>query len=195
MIFITLFVASLLSLLLGIVSAVPLQFARDDSFADLSEYLWTHNTIRLRYNAPMLTWSDELAAAAQHWADGCNFKHSDGALIDSPYGENIAAATGTFGIISAVESFAGDEDSYDPNSPSPTFTDFTQLIWKNTTSVGCAYNTQCSNIFPASSGKATIHVCLYNPPLLDTGKRRNDLRLINVNLIIMTTRVPATKSL
>jgi pathogenesis-related protein 1 len=155
MIFITLFLA----LLLTVVSAVPVQQARDDSFADISEYLWAHNSIRAQYNAPMLTWSDDLAAAAQSWADGCNFEHSDGALSDEPYGENIAAATGSFGIISAVESFAGDKD---PNPP--TFTDFTQLIWQNTTSVGCAYKTQCGNIFPASSGKATIHVCLYNPP-------------------------------
>jgi pathogenesis-related protein 1 len=160
MIFITIFIASFLSLLLH-VCAAPIQ-VRDISFADLSEYLWAHNTIRAEYSAAPLIWSDDLAAGAQEWADACNFKHTDGVLSEKPYGENLAAATGTFDVTSAVKSFMDGQDSYNPASP--TYSDFTQMVWQDTTSVGCAYNTQCSNIFPASAGKATLHVCLYNPP-------------------------------
>ncbi|KAJ3981733.1 CAP domain-containing protein [Lentinula detonsa] len=136
---------------------------RDDSYLDMTQYLSAHNTIRALHGASLLTWSEDLAAGAQTWADACNFKHSDGVLSEVPYGENLAAATGgEFDINAAVESFMGDEESYDPSSP--TFSDFTQIVWKNTTIVGCAYNTQCGNIFPTSSGMATLHVCLYNPP-------------------------------
>ncbi|GAW08618.1 CAP domain-containing protein [Lentinula edodes] len=136
--------------------------SRDDSYLDITQYLAAHNTIRAVHDAPLLIWSDDLAIGAQAWANACNFKHSDGVLSELPYGENMAAATGDFGINAAVESFMSDEDSYDPSSP--TFSDFTQIVWKNTTTVGCAYNTQCGNIFPSSSSMATLHVCLYNPP-------------------------------
>ncbi|KAF9056754.1 CAP domain-containing protein, partial [Rhodocollybia butyracea] len=121
-------------------------------------YLFAHNYIRFSHGAVPLIWSDDLASGAQQWADACQFQHSNGQLSELPYGENIAAATGTFGISAAVESFLN-QDSYDPLSP--TFSAFTQIVWKDTTSVGCAYNTQCANILP---GQATLHVCLYNPP-------------------------------
>ena len=103
MIFITIFISTILSLLLR-VCAAPIQ-ARDISFADLSEYLWAHNVIRAEYSAAPLIWSDDLAAGAQQWADACNFRHTDGVLSETPYGENIAAATGTFDVTSAVKSF------------------------------------------------------------------------------------------
>ncbi|KAJ4479223.1 CAP domain-containing protein [Lentinula aciculospora] len=137
--------------------------SRANSYLDITQYLTAHNTIRTLHDASPLTWSDDLAAGAQVWADACNFKHSDGVLSEIPYGENLAAATGSFSVNAAVESFMGDdEDTYDPSEP--TFSDFTQIVWKNTTTLGCAYNTQCGNIFPANPGKATLHVCLYNPP-------------------------------
>jgi pathogenesis-related protein 1 len=166
MIFIAIFIASFLAIFLQ-VCAAPVQSQpqrRGSSLTDfeISEYLLAHNQVRALYSAQALTWSDDLAAGASYWASQCKFEHSDGILSDLPYGENIAAATGNFGPASAVQSFLADEDSYNPDSP--TFSDFTQVVWQNTTSVACAYNTQCSNIFPASSGAATLHVCLYNPP-------------------------------
>jgi uncharacterized protein YkwD len=141
---------------------IPTSFARQDSsLTDITDYLYAHNSIRVLHSAALLTWDEDLAAGAQSWASACNFKHSDGVLSDAPYGENIAAATGDFGIVAAVQSFIADEDSYDPSSP--TFSDFTQVVWKDSTSLGCAYNTQCSGIFSGSE-PATLHVCLYNPP-------------------------------
>jgi pathogenesis-related protein 1 len=160
MIFITIFVVSILATFLQ-VCAAPLQ-SRDNSLVDISQYLAAHNVVRLRHSAAPLTWSNVLAEAAQSWADGCNFKHSDGVLSDMSYGENIAASEdNNFGPTSAVEAFLGnDEATY--NSASPSYTDFTQIVWQSTTRVGCAYNSHCGNIFPNS--QATLHVCLYNPP-------------------------------
>lgn len=48
------------------------------------------------------------------------------------------------------------------DAANPTFSGFTQAVWKNTTEVGCA-NNRCVNLFPERDGLATIHVCFYNP--------------------------------
>jgi len=167
MIFIT-YILSVLAMLLPFlqlkVQAAPILVgSRDDSLSltDISDYLFAHNSVRILHGAAPLVWDSDLAAGAQAWASACNFAHTDGVLSDEPYGENLAAATGDFGIFAAVQSFLADEDSYDPSSP--TFSDFTQAVWKDSTNLGCGYSTQCEGIFPGSTS-ATLHVCLYNPP-------------------------------
>jgi len=46
--------------------------------------LSAHNSFRASHGAPAMTWSNNLAAAAQSWANGCKFKHSGGTL--GPFG-------------------------------------------------------------------------------------------------------------
>jgi len=115
-----------------------------------------HNSIRAQHGASPLSWSDDLASSAQSWAEGCQFRHSDGAV--GPFGENLAAGTGSFTAAAAVSAFAS--DGFDPAHP--TFTHFTQMVWKATTQVGCGV-ASCGNIFDPKFGPATYHVCLYNP--------------------------------
>ncbi|KAJ3507224.1 hypothetical protein NLJ89_g6429 [Agrocybe chaxingu] len=127
----------------------------------IDAFLDAHNTIRASHSAPALTWSTSLAEKAELWADRCQFKHSDGRLSDTLYGENIAAATGDFTIPAAVATFISDEDKYDPANPS--YLRFTQVVWKSTTELGCAVS-QCRGLFPqALSTRTTLYVCLYNP--------------------------------
>lgn len=73
-----------------------------------SELLSTHNAVRANHGASPLTWSYSLAEKAEEWADGCNFAHSDGTLFSTPYGENIAAGTGTFPSSALVDLFVQD---------------------------------------------------------------------------------------
>ena len=61
--------------------------------ADAQQWLDAHNTARANHGAPPLTWSTDLADAAQRWGSGCNFVHSGGTLGD--FGENLAAQTGS----------------------------------------------------------------------------------------------------
>ena len=69
--------------------AVSANSARSSSTSpsDINAYLSAHNTVRAKHGAAALTWSDDLAAAAQKWASGCVFKHSGGSL--GPYGGKI----------------------------------------------------------------------------------------------------------
>lgn len=93
---------------------------------------------------------------AQAWADGCKFQHSGG-----KFGENLAAGTGNgYTIASAVKSWTDEVSQYNRSNPQPSH--FTQVVWKATTQVGCAFK-DCSGIFEPSFGLAHFHVCEYSP--------------------------------
>ncbi|EIM92857.1 PR-1-like protein [Stereum hirsutum FP-91666 SS1] len=123
----------------------------------ITQYLTAHNTVRAQHGASDLTWSDELASAAQSYSAKCVFQHSGGTL--GPFGENLAAGTGdSYDIAAAVKSWTDEVSQYDPNNP--TASHFTQVVWKATTQVGCA-ETDCDGIFAASFGVPHFHVCEY----------------------------------
>ncbi|KAJ2928781.1 hypothetical protein H1R20_g8314, partial [Candolleomyces eurysporus] len=126
------------------------------SGGDIADYLAGHNTIRRNHGASDLTWSDELASAAQRWANNCEWKHSGGAV--GPFGENLAAGT-NLGIRAAIKLWTDEVSEYNPANPK--FSHFTQVVWKGTTQVGCAVQT-CTGILGNSPAK--FYVCEYNPP-------------------------------
>jgi len=126
----------------------------------ITPYLDAHNQVRALHGADDLVWNSTLAEKAQEWASLCSFQHSDGLLLDTPYGENIVAATGEFSIAAAVQTFTEDRSSYNPITPS--YLHWTQVVWKSTTQLGCAL-AQCDDIFDHSLGKASYYVCLYDP--------------------------------
>src|SRR5687767_6292897 len=58
-----------------------------------------HNVYRAKRCVPALTWSAQLAASAQQWANRCDFDHDEA----SPHGENLFWGTaGAFSPRSAV---------------------------------------------------------------------------------------------
>ena len=63
-------------------------------------YLDSHNKARAAHAAAPLAWSDNLARAAQVWANRCVLKHSGGSL--GPYGENLAWGPPGFNSTDAV---------------------------------------------------------------------------------------------
>ncbi|KAF8581375.1 PR-1-like protein [Ramaria rubella] len=129
------------------------------SESDIQAYLAGHNTVRAQHGASPLTYSQDLAAKAQQWANGCVFQHSGGSL--GPFGENLAAGTGDgYGIPQALASWTNEVSQYDPSNPQPSH--FTQVVWKATTQVGCALQ-NCDGIFPSSFGQAHYYVCEYSP--------------------------------
>jgi pathogenesis-related protein 1 len=81
------------------------------SAADQQAYLDAHNTVRAQHGAVALVWNQTLSNAGASWASKCVFEHSGGSL--GPYGENLAAGTGSFGATQAVQLWT-DEESASP---------------------------------------------------------------------------------
>ena len=130
------------------------------SQAGITQMLNTHNAWRQRYRIPNLTWSPQLASYAQQWANTLlqngRFEHRR----NSPYGENLAAASGQQMTPERVVNMWGAEVSdynYAANScrPGKVCGHFTQIVWRNTTQVGCGM---------ARNAQREVWVCNYNPP-------------------------------
>jgi len=137
-------------------AAAPTSSSPATSSADIAAYLKGHNDVRAQYGAKDLIWADDLAAAAQSWADKCNFVHSGGVL--GAFGENLAAGTGAYSIASGLKAWTDEASAYTSSSPVPSH--FTQVVWKGTSEVGCAVQA-CDGIFDVSYGKAQFYVCEY----------------------------------
>ncbi|MBW8785357.1 MAG: SCP-like extracellular [Novosphingobium sp.] len=129
--------------------------------------LAAHNAERLRLGHPPVAWSQRLAADAQGWADRLA---ASGAFEHAPIqlrvgeGENLFTGTsGAFPLEQMIGGFVGERADFKPG----VFPDvsrkgdwhevghYTQLIWRNTTEVGCALAT--------GHGRDTL-VCRYSPP-------------------------------
>ncbi|BAQ64317.1 CAP family protein [Geminocystis sp. NIES-3709] len=129
------------------------------------EIVNTHNQWREKVGAPPLSWSNQLAQTAQDWANqlasqGGNIYHRP----NNSYGENIFWISGKQATPSEVVNAWGSEIKYFKNGTFPNVSTtgnwadvghYTQVIWKNTTTVGCGV---------ARSNKFEIWVCNYNPP-------------------------------
>ncbi len=126
--------------------------------AEITQWLNAHNTYRALHGVPPVTWSTTVAATAQAWADGCTYVHSGTPGV----GENIAAASYILTPQAVVDMWYGEEPLYNYSDPgyyeNPGTGHFTQVVWKNTTQIGCGYVTGCAGSWP------NIWVCQYSPP-------------------------------
>ncbi|AET37312.1 uncharacterized protein Ecym_1054 [Eremothecium cymbalariae DBVPG len=140
---------------------------------DVNNLLWAHNSKRaLHYNTPSLSWDNTLRQYAEDQVrsligteyDPCTFrlKHSYG-----PYGENI----GTIGSSArypradeVVNAWYEEIKYYNFNDVTGTVHNgydvghFTQLVWADTTKVGCAVVTCRSQYY------FVYTLCEYSPP-------------------------------
>jgi pathogenesis-related protein 1 len=122
------------------------------------EMLRAHNTRRAKHCAKPLRWSNELARTAKRWADElaggrCALVHSD-----TPFGENLAAATtGAVTPEGFVELWYREVDDYRfaRGRFSAKTGHFTQLAWRSSRTVGCAMS-RCNGL--------DLWVCHYDPP-------------------------------
>ena len=97
-----------------------------------------HNAYRAKHCVPALTWSTELAASAQQWANRCQFDHDD----QSPHGENLFwGAVGAFSPRSAVTAWYEEIGEHDFSKPEldDQAGHFTQVVWRSTKQLGCAH--------------------------------------------------------
>ena len=112
----------------------------------ITALLEAHNRYRAEVGVPPLTWSPTLAAGAQAWADALVFEHSSGSGV----GENLAVDVGSdaslSSILGLVDNWAVEKNNnYIPGIPfsearnqaSGVIGHYTQMVWRETTEVGC----------------------------------------------------------
>jgi pathogenesis-related protein 1 len=101
-----------------------------------------------------------LSISAAKWAGElkkkCNIVHSQA----DGYGENLWMGTsGYYSPTDMIDSWASEKEDYSYKNnkckPGKVCGHYTQIVWKNTTEVGCA-TVQCKDF--------TILVCQYTPP-------------------------------
>ncbi|KAM3413774.1 hypothetical protein BST61_g10458 [Cercospora zeina] len=134
------------------VSAMPAPVeTRQLNYAD--RCVFHHNIHRSNHSAPMLTWDADLAAAASTVAESCKYEHN----IEpggGGYGQNIAAGVPANNVSAVITDmwYNSEVTKYPAFGRNPTEAEmegfsvwghFTQLVWKNSTLLGCA-TSDCS---------------------------------------------------
>jgi pathogenesis-related protein 1 len=110
---------------------------------------------------PTMTWSETVAASAQAFVESCKF-----ADTGPPYGSNAFAGTGTYTPAQVVTSWVNEDANYDygTNSCSSVCGHYTQVVWRDSTELGCGMANCTDNNPFGSSGPWQLWVCNYNPP-------------------------------
>jgi uncharacterized protein YkwD len=140
-----------------------------------AEMVAAHNQARAKAKPtpasalPPLTWSPEAAKVAQAYANKCQFEHNKNR--GKQFGENLAAAAppGSKTNAQVVEDWASEvsDYSYATNkcAPGKMCGHYTQVVWRNTTHVGCA-TALCKKNSPFGAQFPTwqLWVCNYTPP-------------------------------
>lgn len=142
---------------------------------DTQEMVAAHNRWRKTVKTPPLSYSPELAAASQEWADHlkrhnhCQMQHSK---PDAKYGENLYWASAVqwsdgkrelqrVTPREVVDDWGKEREDYDYKSNScaagKMCGHYTQVVWRTTTTVGCAAAV-CEDTLEQ------VWVCRYQPP-------------------------------
>ena len=110
-------------------------------------------------------WDETLAQMASEWAEGCVYEHGQPTNISpyNPIGQNLYITTGNLNIESAVGAWYNEirDYDYDANSCSAVCGHYTQIVWDDTSAVGCAH-AFCS-VVTGFSNNANYVVCNYGP--------------------------------
>ena len=142
---------------------------------DVNEMVAAHNTWRKEVGVPPLTYSTELAASSQRWADHlkaknqCRMQHSQ---ADSKYGENLYWASAIrwsdgkrevqqIKPQKVVEGWGSEIKDYNyarnTCTPGKMCGHYTQVVWKSTSRVGCA-------VAVCEDSSDQVWVCQYQTP-------------------------------
>jgi len=134
------------------------------------QVLDSHNVHRANHSAPALSWDAGLASTAEKIAKSCKFAH-DTQMDGGGYGQNIQAGSQASDVWEAITNsfYNGEVNAYNGQyglaNPGGNFEDyghFTQVVWHDTTSVGCA-TVHCDGGVTNGAGTKDFTVCNYKP--------------------------------
>lgn len=114
-----------------------------------------HNLYRSWHKAPPLVWNDTLQRDAQAWVNRCVFEHDP----DRRWGENLYMVSGSVptqpsqALADAVDAWYAEGKDY--TFGSSVYNHFTQVVWRSTHEIGCAYQ--------VCPGNRVIVACKYKP--------------------------------
>lgn len=166
------------ALAIGVVVKAPQLAALAQTSIDLntvrSSALSAHNGYRTTHHSPNMTISDSLNSTAQTWAQylatNAVLQHSDPSQRNNA-GENLYVSYTTATSIdpatlgnAAVKKWYDEVSAYDYNNPvfSGTTGHFTQVVWNNSTQLGCGA-AQGTKTINGTNYNAFYVVCQYAP--------------------------------
>eukprot|EP00057_Strongylocentrotus_purpuratus_P029162 XP_011683636.1 PREDICTED: uncharacterized protein LOC100889316 isoform X4 [Strongylocentrotus purpuratus] len=121
-------------------------------------------------NMEHLTWSDNLAKAAQTWSENCTWGHGPSGAVTVQYGQNVwldkAATTANPVGITATRGWFEESRFYDHatnDCSGEQCGHYTQLMWASSTKVGCGRH-YCPRVTGASDARGWFITCNYYPP-------------------------------
>jgi len=163
---------------LGIINSNPVNGQTGINLNTLrSTALSQHNTYRNTHHSPDMTLSNSLNNSAQNWA---NYLATNGVFehSNSDAGENIYVSYTTASSVEAaplanqaVTSWYNEVSDYDYSNPgfSSQTGHFTQVVWKNSTQLGCGAAQGVTTI-QGNQYNAFYVVCQYAPAGNVTGQ-------------------------
>lgn len=160
----TLVIAALLAM-----SWSAVQRSHAQANGNFDNILQIHNNERAAVHDQPLSWSNSLAADAKSYAEhlltlGLGPRDILPHATGTGQGENLSWGTpGFYSPADGVQRWAAEKSNYhggpltreDFASGRPMIGHYTQMIWKNTSQVGCG---------TASSSTLAVLVCRYSPP-------------------------------
>lgn len=144
-----------------------------------------HNLWRWRVGVPALQWDTALAADAQQYADACIWEHDPNRSPGGGFqyvGENLYATTeapSQQSVVESVQAWADERFDFDFGFTTGQTTGgqvghYTQMVWRDTTHVGCAFTRCNGGISGLSWPSGTMVVCRYGPGGNYTGEAPYD---------------------
>ncbi|XP_032936084.1 peptidase inhibitor 16-like [Catharus ustulatus] len=123
-----------------------------------------HNKYRSQVSPPArvmkkMTWDTDLEITAQNHARDCNWIRNGG-------GKNLFATTSTLDVKLAIEAWNREREFYNFSTsecdPGRTCDDYIQVIWAETTHIGCE-SSPCKKVEGDKTENVQLLVCIYFP--------------------------------
>ena len=141
--------------------------------AEIAEILRVHNQARAAVGTPPLKWNCALAKFAQDWANKDLWGHTTSTqrenIIPGIYaGENLSSdANLNTPIAQMMQGWLDEKPNWNNGAktctPGTVCGHYTQMVWRQTTEIGCGINRKSSTMGDEWKGQATYFVCNYSP--------------------------------